>query len=64
VKTVVISARFSLRTVSQMDEIGRVCRLTRSDVLRLLIARARLDDLAQAWGQLSEAERKLLKESR
>jgi hypothetical protein len=61
-KTVVISARFSPRTVSQLDEIGRVYLLTRSDVIRLLIARARLDDLPQAWAQLNQAECELLKE--
>jgi hypothetical protein len=63
-KTVVISARCSLRLVSQIDEIGQVCRLTRSDILRLLIARARLDDLPQAWHDLSPDERRLLRESR
>lgn len=61
-KTVVISARCSPRLVSQLDEICRVCMLTRSDILRLLIARACLDDLPQAWGQLSQAKSELLQE--
>jgi hypothetical protein len=63
-KTVVISARCSLRLVSQIDEIGRVCRLTRSDIIRLLVARARLDDLLKPWRDLSPEERELLRGSR
>jgi hypothetical protein len=62
VKTVVISARFSPPLLSHLDELCQVCLLKRSDVIRFLIARARLDDLPQAWGQLSQAERELLTE--
>jgi hypothetical protein len=62
VKTVVISARFSPRLLSHLDELCQVCLLKRSDVIRFLSARARLDDLPQAWGQLSQAERELLTE--
>jgi hypothetical protein len=63
-KTRMISVRCSPRLASHLDELCRLSLRKRSDIMRLLIARARLDDLPQAWGQLSQAERELLQESR
>jgi hypothetical protein len=57
-----ISVRCSPRLASYLDELCRVSLRKRSDIIRLLIARARLDDLPKAWGELSTYERELLKE--
>jgi metal-responsive CopG/Arc/MetJ family transcriptional regulator len=61
-KTRMISVRCPPRLASHLDELCQVSLRKRSEVIRLLIARARLDDLPQAWGQLSQAERELLTE--
>jgi hypothetical protein len=61
VSTVVISARFSPRLESHLDELCQGSLLKRSDIIRLLVARARLDDLLKAWRDLSTDERELLK---
>jgi hypothetical protein len=61
-KTRMISVRCSPRLGSHLDELCQVSLGKRSDVIRLFIARTRLDDLPQAWEQLSQAERELLKQ--
>jgi hypothetical protein len=64
VKTVVLSVRFSPRLLSHLDALCEASLQRRADIVRILIAKARLDDLPQAWGQLSQADRELLQESR
>jgi predicted transcriptional regulator len=64
VKTVVISVRLSPRLVSRLDALCQASLQRRADIMRFLIAHARLDDLPQAWRDLSADERKLLEESR
>ena len=54
--TVVISARFSPCLESHLDELCQGSQLRRSDIIRLLVARSRLDDLPKAWRDLSPEE--------
>jgi hypothetical protein len=63
-KTTVISVRFSARLVAHLDTLCEASLQKRADIVRLLIAKARLEDLPQAWRDLSADERKLLQESR
>jgi hypothetical protein len=64
VKTVVLSVRCSPRLLSRLDALCQASLQTRADIVRLLIAKARLDDLPQAWRDLSPDERELLQEIR
>jgi hypothetical protein len=64
VRSVVVSARFSTRLNSHLGELQQGSLLGRSDIIRLLVARARLDDLPKAWRDLSPEERELLRGSR
>jgi hypothetical protein len=64
VKTVMFSVRCSPRLLSHLDALCEASLQRRADIVRILIAKARLDDLPQAWSQLSQAERELLQGSR
>ena len=64
VKSVVISVRLSPRLVSRLDALCQASLQRRADIVRFLIARARLDDLPQAWRDLSPEESELLQEIR
>jgi len=64
VKTVVVSARCSPRLLSHLDALCHASLQKRADIIRLLIARARLDDLPQSWRDLGMAERELGQEIR
>jgi hypothetical protein len=63
-KSVVVSVRCSPRLLSHLDALCAASFQRRTDILRLLIAKARLDDLLKAWADLSPDERELLKEGR
>lgn len=63
-KTVVLSVRCSPRLLSHLDALCHASLRTRADVMRFLIARARLDELPQVWCDLSIDERDLLEERR
>lgn len=63
-KTVVVSARFSPRLLSHLDALCHASLQKRADIIRLLIARSRLDDLPESWRDLTTEERELLQESR
>jgi hypothetical protein len=64
VKTEVLSVRLSTRLLSHLDALCEASVQKRANILRFLIARARLDDLPQAWRHLSAEERALMQESR
>jgi predicted transcriptional regulator len=64
VKTVVLSVRCSPRLLSRLDTLCQASLQTRADIMRWLIAKARLDDLPQSWRGLSADERELLQEIR
>jgi len=64
VKTVVLSVRCSPRLLSHLDTLCQASLQKRADILRLLIAKASLDDLPQSWRHLSTEERELLQEIR
>lgn len=63
-KSVVLSVRCSPRLLSHLDTLCQASLQKRANLLRLLIAKARLDDLPQAWRDLSPDERELLQEIR
>jgi hypothetical protein len=50
--------------LSRLDTLCQASLQTRADIMRLLIAKARLDDLPQSWRGLSADERELLQEIR
>ena len=52
-KTVVVSVRLAPRLVSRLDALCQVSVQKRANIVRFLIARARLDDLPQSWRDLS-----------
>jgi hypothetical protein len=64
VKTVVLSVRCSPGLLSRLDTLCQASLQKRADIVRWLIAKARLDDLPQAWRDLSPEERELLQEIR
>ena len=65
VKTEVLSVRLSPRPHAHgWTRCAQTSLQRRADVVRLLIASAGLDDLPQAWRELSADERRLLQESR
>jgi hypothetical protein len=64
VKSVVLSVRCSPRLLSHLDTLCEASLQKRANLLRLLIAKARLDDLPQAWRDFSADERELLQEIR
>ena len=63
-KTVVVSVRWLPRLVLRLDALCQASVQKRANIVRFLIARARLDDLLQSWRDLSTDERKLLQERR
>ena len=63
-KTVVLSVRCSPRLLSRLDALCQTSLQKRADIVRFLIAKARLEDLPQAWRDLSADERELLQEIR
>jgi hypothetical protein len=64
VKTVVLSVRLSPRLLSHLDALCEASLQRRADIVRLLIAKASLDDLPQSWRHLSADDRVILQESR
>jgi hypothetical protein len=64
VKSTVVAVRLSPPLVEKLDRLCLASVQRRADMLRLLIAKASLDDLPKAWRDLSPDERELLRESR
>jgi hypothetical protein len=50
--------------MAHLDALCHASLQRRANIVRLLIAKARLEDLPQSWRHLSPDERKLLQESR
>jgi hypothetical protein len=50
--------------LSRLDRLCQASLQTRADIVRVLIAKAQLNDLPQAWRDLSPEERELLEEIR
>ena len=62
--TEVLSVRLSPQLMARLDTLCQASLQRRADLVRLLIAKASLDDLPQSWRHLSADERVILQESR
>lgn len=61
-KDVVVSVRLPGQLVTKLDALCQIALQRRSHVLRLLIVKACEQDLPRAWRELSQDERRLLRE--